>query len=179
MHAQIRSADVPQSVNRISAAEYRALIQSKPVRLPNSFDPAIQKPKSSSEILPRDPFPVATEHEEQANLVQWLIYLGIRHFAIPNGSLRHIAVAGKLRAEGVVSGPSDLVILPEVGDNLPIVFLEMKRSKGGKTSDAQKDFLEHITDLQQDGHKVCSRVANGFDAARQMLMEIGYGCTRN
>ena len=69
------------------------------------------------------------------------------------------------------------MILPEVGDNLPIVFLEMKRSKGGKTSDAQKDFLEHITDLQQDGHKVCSRVASGFDAARKALVEIGYGKT--
>ncbi len=172
---QARRITVDHGVNRISAAEYRALIQDRPVRFPSCFAPEAMKPKAPADKLPRDEFPVASEHSEQAALVQWLIHAGIRHFAIPNGSLRHVTVASKLKAEGVVSGPSDLVILPEVGDNLPIVFLEMKRRKGGKTSEAQKGFLDHINSLEQDGHRVCPRVAAGFDAARTTLKEIGYG----
>lgn len=167
-----RELNIDSGVTRLSAAEYRALLCGKPISLPSSFAPGFQKTEAK---LNSDAYPVASEHSEQVALVQWLTYLGIRYFAIPNGSLRHVAVAVKLRAEGVVSGPSDLVILPEVGTGLPIVFLEMKRSKGGKTSLAQKEFLEHIEGLSKNGHKVCALVAPGSSAAREMLMGIGYG----
>jgi len=124
------------------------------------------------------PEPAISEHQEQVELVQWLRLMEIRHFAIPNGGHRHLSVAKQLAAEGVMPGVSDLVILPEAGTGnpqLPIVFLEMKRKKGGKVSSAQLDFLGHIEALKDCGYLVVGRVAQGFAEARRILMEIGYG----
>lgn len=55
------------------------------------------------------------EHNIQAACVrwfnlQWPEYRGLL-FAVPNGGARSKATAGKLKAEGVVAGVSDLILL--------------------------------------------------------------------
>jgi len=187
--------NIPAGVSRMSSADFRAMVQAKEfsqmteprgksksngARGENKYSKQVVKslPASSAvslseQIKALQPLP--TEHDEQVQLVQWLRYQQIRHFSVPNGGHRCKTTAAMLMAEGVVSGPSDLVILPEVGSRLPIVFLEMKRVKKGKISDSQQDFLSHISALEADGYALCSRVAYGCDDAVKILREIGYG----
>jgi hypothetical protein len=186
---RIASLDIPAVQDRISAADYRRLMQRAGAASYQVKQDGQRWQYNSRAIkaLP-DSMPAAafsdlvqasrTEHEEQSDLVQWLRLKEIRHFAVPNGNLRSRGVAGQLAAEGVSPGVSDLVILPEAGEDdqrLPIVFLEMKRSRGGRLSDDQREFLGHIEALAGCGYPVVSRVAAGFQAARGILMDIGYG----
>ena len=55
------------------------------------------------------------EHQIQSACVRWFAYqhpeLKGLLFAVPNGGARNKATAGKLKAEGVVAGVSDLILL--------------------------------------------------------------------
>lgn len=84
-----------------------------------------------------------SEHEEQVALVQWFRdnfkepdYI---IFAVPNGGFRGTKEAVRLKAEGVLSGVSDIIILT----HNKVIFLEMKNAKG-KLSKAQKEFHENL-----------------------------------
>jgi hypothetical protein len=78
-----------------------------------------------------------TEHQIQASFTQWLRLQGILGFAIPNGGFRHITVARKVRAEGVLAGVPDY-FLPRLGRNGELgLFLEFKTNKGA-VSEVQK-----------------------------------------
>lgn len=83
---------------------------------------------------------IPTEHEEQAAFIKWfrLQYPGALVFAIPNGGNRNIVTASKLKAEGVLAGVPDLFI-PDW-----CLFIEMKRQKGGRVSDEQKEVMAHL-----------------------------------
>jgi len=97
-----------------------------------------------------------TEDQEQMAFVQWFRrqFPAVRIFAIPSGGHRHIAVAAKLKATGVVPGIPDLFI-PEWK-----VWVEMKRVKGGRLSPHQKDWIAY---LESVGYNCI--VANGFEEA--------------
>lgn len=83
------------------------------------------------------------EHNIQAACVrwfnlQWPQYRGLL-FAVPNGGARSKATAGKLKAEGVVAGVSDLILLvPKRSSDNPLILaptycglcIEMKTTKG-------------------------------------------------
>jgi hypothetical protein len=81
-----------------------------------------------------------TAHEEQRELVRWFrqTWPGVRIFAVPNGGVRSKATAGRLKAEGVVSGVPDLFV--------PAwhLWVEMKRVKGGSLSPEQKDWIAYL-----------------------------------
>jgi len=81
-----------------------------------------------------------TEHEEQRELVSWFRkeFRPVRIFAIPNGGLRNKSVAAKLKVEGVSAGVPDLYV--------PAwrLWIEMKREKGGRLSDNQKDWRDYL-----------------------------------
>ena len=83
---------------------------------------------------------IPSEHLEQRELVRWFrqTFKGVRIFAIPNGGLRSLSVAAKLKAEGVSSGVPDLCV--------PAwrLWIEMKRVKGGSLSAEQKDWIEYL-----------------------------------
>lgn len=87
-----------------------------------------------------------SEHEHQKLFVNW-IRLNYKQYviaAIPNGGKRNIFEAKKLKDEGVLSGMCDLMILMP---NKEIVFLEMKKSKGGVLSKNQKELIPKIESL--------------------------------
>ena len=86
---------------------------------------------------------IPTEHEEQVAFVQWFEaqYPAIRIFAVPNGERRHIAVARRLKREGVRRGIPDLYIPAWK------LWIEMKRTKGGTLSANQKDWIQHLKKL--------------------------------
>lgn len=83
-----------------------------------------------------------SEHEEQKLLVDifHLKYKGVLIHAIANGGHRHIAVAVKLKAEGVLSGIPDLYI---PAWNL---WIEVKTTTG-KLSHAQKQCIAYLKSI--------------------------------
>lgn len=112
----------------------------------------------------------ATEHQEQVALMTWAMllekeYPALRNlFAIPNGGKRHIGTARKLKAEGVKPGVPDLFLaVPSLGYHG--LFIEMKRQKGGHTSDAQ---TERIGNLLAEGYSVV--VCHGWIEAKETIL---------
>ena len=89
------------------------------------------------------------EHDEQVTLFQ-LLALNEREFpalkwvhAIPNGGHRHKATAGKLKAEGVKAGVSDIFVpIPVKGYHG--LYLEMKAGKNKLTTE-QSEFGDFVT----------------------------------
>lgn len=84
---------------------------------------------------------VPTEHNEQVSLCGWLnsIHSDLDYFAIPNGGERNVIVAKKLKAEGVKAGIPDL-FFPELK-----LFIELKRTKGGRLSPDQEYWEDRLT----------------------------------
>ena len=77
---------------------------------------------------------VKTEHQEQCAVIQWARLNQIKYpeletlHAIPNGGLRNLTVARKLKAEGTVSGIPDLH-LPIARAVYHSLYIEMKIDK--------------------------------------------------
>lgn len=113
--------------------------------------------------------PEMSEHDEQATLFQLLHYHERMYpelrllFAIPNGGKRNIGVARKLKLEGVKPGVPDL-FLPVARGGYHGLFIEMKRTRGGEVSKAQKAWLK---ELQSQGYHAV--VCNGHNAALKAL----------
>lgn len=103
---------------------------------------------------------IPTEHEEQRQFVQWFrrSWPDVRIFAIPNGGARSAATAGRLKAEGVVSGVPDMFV-PAWS-----LWIEMKRTKGGSVSAEQKDWLQYLEGI---GHTAI--VCRGFEDAKRRV----------
>jgi hypothetical protein len=101
-----------------------------------------------------------TEHEEQRELVRWFrqTWPGVRIFAVPNGGVRSKATAGRLKAEGVVSGVPDLFV--------PAwhLWVEMKRVKGGSLSKEQRAIIKQ---LESVGYWVV--VGKGAEDAKRQI----------
>lgn len=111
------------------------------------------------------------ESDHQKALITWARlsvgkYPELRFlYAIPNGGVRTLRTAARLKAEGVLAGVSDLH-LPVARGKFHGLWIEMK-SESGRLSDAQKSWLNAMTTL---GHAVA--VCRGWDSARSMI--IGY-----
>lgn len=100
------------------------------------------------------------EHNIQSACVrwfnlQWPQYRGLL-FSVPNGGARNKATAGKLKAEGVVPGVADLILLvpdnyetlatPRSGTwyhSIHALCIEMKTEKG-RQSPEQKEWAEKV-----------------------------------
>lgn len=113
-----------------------------------------------------------SEHQEQAGLFRWAAMISSRHpelalmFAVPNGGHRHIAVAAKLRVEGVKSGVPD-IFLPVARGGYHGMAIEMKTAKG-KLSPAQKQWLENLS--AQGYHAVMCRGWENASAAIEFYL---------
>lgn len=109
-----------------------------------------------------------TEHAEQVATVNWFRYHYIKFakclWSIPNGGVRHIGTAVKLKAEGGMAGVSDLFLMMPAGKYHGL-FIEMK-VKGGKLSSSQKEFIANAILM---GYKAV--VCYGFDEAKQAINE--------
>jgi hypothetical protein len=98
-----------------------------------------------SAVLKERAQPLPTEHEEQREVVFWFRrkFSDVRIFAIPNGGWRSRATAAKLKAEGVSRGVPDLFV-PAWG-----LWVEMKRSQGGRLSPDQKSWHLYLASIGQ------------------------------
>lgn len=106
---------------------------------------------------------IPSEHAEQVTFVNWfrLQYPKVLIFAIPNGGIRHAATARKLKAEGVEPGVPDLFI-PRWR-----LWVEMKRTKGGRLSPEQKDMITYLS-----GCNYGVIVGHGWESARDQVQEF-------
>jgi hypothetical protein len=104
-----------------------------------------------------------TEDQEQMRLVNWLTNQRIKFYAIPNGGKRSLQEAIKFKRTGVQPGVPDICI-PLPSGSYHGLFIELKRSFGGKVSDSQQEWL---TFLNQNGYY--AKVANGFDQAKEIV----------
>ena len=86
------------------------------------------------------------EDEEQIAFINWFKskYKDYLIFSIPNGGSRNKIEASKLKKTGLLSGIPDLIILMP---NKEVLFLEMKRQKGGVLSLVQKVVINLIEKL--------------------------------
>lgn len=112
-----------------------------------------------------------SESSEQQALVDALRLLGVGCFAVPNGAVlggrNRFAQLAKLKREGLLSGAPDLVLMDRLPDGRPVV-VEMKRRKGGVTSDAQRAVL-----LQLVEHDWAVVLARGASDALGQLKKLG------
>ena len=92
------------------------------------------------------------EHQIQSCCVTWFRYQWPQFarllFAVPNGGARSKAQAGKLKAEGVVAGVSDLLLLV-ARKGYHGLCIEMKDAKG-RQRDTQKDWQKAV---EEQGYK--------------------------
>lgn len=81
------------------------------------------------------------EADFQIGVVRFLRMAGHFVFAVPNGGSRNIIEAANLKAQGVMAGVSDLILL------LPkkVYFIELKNPNGkGRQSPAQREFEDNV-----------------------------------
>ena len=123
----------------------------------------------SAPFTPKDSKLLPTESEEQVTLFSWARlkegkYPELRLlYHIPNGGSRNQIEAKHLKAQGVKSGVPDLC-LPVARGLWHGLYIEMKRQKGGRVSDAQRRWLE---DLERQGYR--AEVACGWKEAAQII----------
>lgn len=117
---------------------------------------------ASAEIVP-------IEEVEQIKFSAWLHKRGIRHTASANGGKRTMMAGKKLKAMGMSPG------FPDVEIPYPIrsqqgwfiycgLYIEMKRTKGGKLSEEQRNWLEF---LRSQGYY--AECAHGFEQAKEIF----------
>jgi hypothetical protein len=109
---------------------------------------------------------IPTEFAEQCSFVDWLEFRGLRYSAIPNSTYTP-GWGAKMRNKrmGVRPGVPDLlVVIPK----RCLVFVEMKRTKGGTVSKEQKEWIEALNEVNNVEAKVCY----GFDEAVKFIESI-------
>lgn len=101
--------------------------------------------------------PSDEEHRIQCACVRWfsLQYpqLHGRLFAVPNGGRRDATTASKLKAEGVVAGVADLILLKSNRD-YGALLIEMKTLKG-RQRDSQKQWQNIVCASNEYKYVVC------------------------
>lgn len=107
--------------------------------------------------------PSDEEHRIQQTCVRWfnLKYPHFRGrlFAVPNGGRRDAVTGAKLKAEGVVPGVSDLILLKS-NHHYGALLIEMKTPKG-RQSEHQRWWQSVICDKDEYKYVVC-RSLNDF-----------------
>lgn len=76
-----------------------------------------------------------------------------RLFAVPNGGRRDATTAAKLKAEGVVEGVADLILLKRNSD-FGALLLEMKTQKG-RQQESQKQWQNIVCAEGEYKYVVC------------------------
>lgn len=101
----------------------------------------MQRVVSRNTLLDADRIP--TEHLEQREFVKWFRqnHKDTRILAVANGGQRTPATAARLKAEGVSAGVPDLFIPAWK------LWIEMKRTSGGKVSPDQKDWIKYLNSV--------------------------------
>ena len=101
--------------------------------------------------------PSEEEHRLQVTCVRWFNlkfpHLRGRLFAVPNGGRRDDVTGARLKAEGVIAGVSDFILLKS-NRRYGALLIEMKR-KDGRQSASQRWWQSVITENDEYKYVVC------------------------
>ena len=116
-----------------------------------------------------------SEAVEQETLFDWIHIKRIKWpeldlaWHTPNGGSRNKVEAARLKAQGVKKGVPDVFLaIPKNGYHG--LFIEMKRTQGGKVSPEQETMLQR---LNEQGYKAV--VCKGWQAAARMIEDYMTG----
>lgn len=123
--------------------------------------------------MPKQILKTPSEAEEQIKFVVWLKKQGIRVAASANGGSRNLLEALKFKNMGVSPGFPDLFIPAPCGGYTGL-FIEMKRTKGGKVSPEQQEWLTYLRGVNY----YCS-VAYGFEEAKEIFSQYASLCKKS
>lgn len=137
----------------MNAAEFRKMLASR----------LAQAPKQPKKSKPRD-----LEHQLQVRCVEWFFnespYHELPLFAVPNGGRRDAVTGAKMKAEGVVAGVADLILLhPSKSGKYHSLCIEMKTPQG-RQSDTQKEWQRKA---EGSGNKYV--VCRSFEQFQQII----------
>ena len=114
---------------------------------------------------------IPPEAQEQTTLFQWatlMIHrwpeLRLLHH-IPNGGSRNAIEAARLKAQGVKAGIPD-IFLPCARGEWHGLYIELKRRKGGRVSDEQKEMIRLLIE-----QKYKAVVCYGWEEAKNVIVE--------
>ncbi|UNQ40917.1 VRR-NUC domain-containing protein [Prescottella equi] len=121
-------------------------------------------------------FPLPTEDEEQRTVVQFLELVGLRFSHIPMSTYT-TSIKVKMRNHhlGVRPGVPDLlVVIPShraKDGKGRVLFLEMKRRKGGRLSSDQQDWIDALNALgvKSVSAHVCPGAERAIEVINQYL----------
>ena len=112
---------------------------------------------------------IPTEHQEQVALMQW-VDLNKKKYpmldmmtAVPNGGARHIAVARKLKSEGVKKGYPD-ILLDYPSNGYHGLRIELKRLNGSYPTRDQKGWISRL-----NNHGFYAVVCRGWIEAKEVI----------
>lgn len=115
--------------------------------------------------------PSEVEHRIQQACVRWFNlqypYLRGRLFAVPNGGRRDVVTGAKLKAEGVVAGVADLILLV-TNKAHGALLIEMKKP-GGIQSAAQRQWQEIVTTNGEYKYVICRSIYDFMREIRDFL----------
>lgn len=115
--------------------------------------------------------PTPYETEEQTALFQWAELQSVAQpelelmYHCPNGGSRNKIEAARLKAQGVRAGVPD-ICLPVPRGGYHGLYIELKRTKGGRISDQQKNWMNA---LAAQGYAVA--LCRGFYDAQQTIIQ--------
>lgn len=100
------------------------------------------------------------EHRIQVACVRWFRlqypHLAKRLFAVPNGGWREKATAGRMKAEGVLSGVADLILL-KPNARWGALLIEMK-TESGRQGLSQKEWQADLCRSDEYKYVLCRSV---------------------
>lgn len=105
------------------------------------------------------------EREEQVAVVQYLELKGLKFTSVPNSTFtRSWKQKTSNKQQGLRAGLPDLIIA------LPgkLLFVEMKRQKGGTVSKDQKEWIKSLNEID-GGKKVEAMVSKGADPVIEFI----------
>lgn len=134
----------------------------------SSLEELIAKSKGTVRKHPDD-----EEHRIQVACVRWFHAqypeLSRRLFAVPNGGRRDSVTGAKLKAEGVLAGVADLILLKS-NSMYGALLIEMK-TKQGRQSTTQKTWEEDLTREDEYKYVVCRSLTEFAQEVRDYLDE--------
>ena len=106
------------------------------------------------------------ETEEQKEFVKYLVLKNLKFTSIPNSTYtKSWKQKAKNKAEGLNPGLPDLLVcLPD-----RLLFIEMKRIKGGVVSKYQKEWIEALNKYSNVEAIVCKGCGEAIDAVENCL----------
>lgn len=110
-------------------------------------------------------FKFPSENDEQIAFVKWLKLKHILFYHIPNGGFRSIREGIRFKLLGVRAGVPDICI-PIPANGFHGLYIEMKKTKGGKLSMDQSAWIEELCN-----QKYHATVAHGCEEAVKIVEE--------